>query len=347
MAKPDVQVNLDDELVFDAGDLNDTDTTDTYVLGNYTYKKAKTKRAYAPEDLLDRNWTEDEIAAIAYNKAYIVWNRNKAELLSYGIDEDDFIQDAVWHVLSKFKEGYFPPNYKFVDALAYRLINGFFIFNAKSAAVNKRNRVVSLNAPVSANIDNDGELLDKIQDTQVLTPEEEYRATIDQEADTERMQALIELGRDVLEEIVDQLSVVPISSRKYNYVATMPNLEDTEDTQLVEYRLTERNIGLMLAAGYSQKEIANIFGRPVMPDAIDVKYYSHHSAASFVQKRVREVLLKISQVALLDYSATEAEAVNAYFRYLEHAVNASDEHKAKVAAQAKVSSLLAKRKANQ
>lgn len=238
-----------------------------------------------------KEWTEDEVVRLTYKVAPIVYKGRSWVGSKYSLD--DFVQDAVMHILEKFRAGYLDTDRDDIKPLIYVLLNRFFAYNKYKKAKNDR-ATSSLHLPA---IDTSGdsskkEMIEMIEDENPSP--EEFTKNIDAIGD----------GEEIILGIIDNLDFEPFKSRKYQYSGEI-------DGKKIE--LTEANLAKLFFSGKTLHDILRIYGINVTNSGAD-------SRASFIAHKLKALIKKMSETinALND---REKESV---VKYLENIANNED-----------------------
>lgn len=228
---------------------------------------------------------EEELVSAAYEIAEKMYNIYWRELNSLRVDKDDYLQDAVIYILDLYKKDYMKIDddkrpHGMIFTMLKRFTKNYF---QKSARVNKRNQL-TLNRPMG---EDETELLDKLPSNLGGDPEE---IAIDQET--------YEEGEQLLYEIIEEFDVVPYRTTKHSYKGNHPILGKN-------LKLSEYNIGRLLLMGLDEYEILKVYN-------VYQKNIGASSTATYVHRKVKNVIDKLADIIKQGYSEEEIESIRAY-----------------------------------
>jgi DNA-directed RNA polymerase specialized sigma24 family protein len=217
-----------------------------------------------PKKITDANFPlrnpidEEKIVSQAYDMAEKMYKRYGSRLRSVSIDRDDYIQDAVIYVLNLFRKDYMNiANIDNAKGIIYKML-GRFTLNQIQIDARKVNR---RGEPLDTDINMKDDL-----ESSTKSPEEEY---------------LLEEGRLMLEDIIEQLDVTPFKSIKHSY----KGFEKT----LGEISLSEQNIAKLLYMGNHFHDILKIYN-------VETNNTGSSSEATFVHRKIKQTLNKLADI---------------------------------------------------
>lgn len=213
---------------------------------------------------------EEKIVSQAYDMAEKMYKRYGSRLRSVSVDRDDYIQDAVIYILNLFRKDYMNiADINNASGIIYKMLGRFTLNQIQTDAKQVNKRGPSLDVGV--------ELQDDLETTYTMSkeglfgsstksPEEEY---------------LLEEGRLMLEDIIEQLDVTPFKSTKYNYQGFEKNLGKVS--------LSEQNIAKLLLMGNHFHDILKVYN-------VEASNIGSSSEATYVHRKIKQTLDKLADI---------------------------------------------------
>lgn len=234
--------------------------------------------------------SEELLVDAAYEMAQKKYNIYRTQFKSLSIDKDDYIQDAVMYILDLNKKGYMHLDKNRDPRGMIFTMLGRFTKNMFQVVSRKRKKYsLSLDKKMPGSED-DRNYLDTIED--------KSRAP-DIEDD---LSDKLAIGKSLLDEIVDKLSVVPYKTRKHEYIGRYPALSNRP------IKLSEYNIAMLLLMGNGSDDILRIY------DAY-AKNIGASSRATIVYRRINEVIKKLADM-INSYSEVDREYIKLYISHM-------------------------------
>jgi hypothetical protein len=232
-----------------------------------TPKNSVERKVY---DNSNTGYKAEDVVRIAYVAAFNAYSRFNWKDIESQYPLEDFKQDAAMYILDKFNEGYFDASQGDIFPIVYRLINGHFIYN-KYVEYRDVEYVLPLNRPVD--FGNPGqrevEYLDGIADPERPNPEDLLFKEVGAKS-----------GKEIVKDILKELSVQPFNTHKYEYVGII-------DGNRVD--LTEVSVGELILQGKGLHDILNVFG-------YEVSNSGSTSQTAYIAKIVKRTRDKIVEV---------------------------------------------------
>ena len=250
---------------------------ETFKFGSYevTKRGTSTKDYSTPEHL--SKWNEEQVTQAVYNVAPRVYTKRNWQGTRYTLE--DFCQDSAMYILRLYRTNYFSTDRDNIEPIIYRLLNGFFSFNKLKELRKVESRVYSYDS------------------YDLKTPGDYSFVDVVGEGTDEDMAVDIEAGKEVIVEILENLSDKEVESKKYEYYGMADGKR---------YGLSERNIASLLFSGKTAHDIIDFYGKTV-------DWIGSSSEATFVFHKVQGTLDKIKSVL----SGLGEEAEECLRNYLE------------------------------
>lgn len=227
---------------------------------------------------LESTANENLVVEVAYEMAEKMFGRHYNEFASLSIDKDDWLQDAVMYILGLYRKEYFELREEITpEAIIYTLlkrhVKNYFQLSSK-----KQKRVApSLNSPDYHDEYEQGE---RFVQTQFPDVEEEMIFEED-----------IKEGKQYLNEIVEKFDVTELKGAKHTYKGKYHKALGKN------FKLSERNIGILLIHGSSRKDILAAYGVLVPNIGADSKATFVNRKAKYVMALIQKEIQKLSEEA--------------------------------------------------
>lgn len=227
----------------------------------------------APDNPGQVMWSEDDIIEMVYDVAPTIFRKSdKKWWVGTGYDEDDFTQDAVMYMIKKYNTNYIDVTSPNLKKIVYSLLNSFFIFN-KAKSFKRKRTELDLDSTIGdpmlnplGKLDFDEDYKDLIIDDN-LNPEEEAL-----------LYSSIKNGKRIADNIIDGLSVVEFSSRKYTYRGSLAGKT---------VKFSEQSLAKLFLSGKTANEIIDIFN-------VDKKLSPNEAIT--ITRKVNAVVNKIADI---------------------------------------------------
>lgn len=228
-------------------------------------------------------WTEEAVAEVAYRVSPKVYNKYDWKLMRY--TKDDFVQDAVIYILDLYDRRYFPLNEDSIDAIVYRMLDGFFVINKRKALTRQSSQEeLSLNRSTTYdNSQNTKSAIDFVKDETGISQEDQEDA---------------EVGKAIADEVISKLSAVPYATKKHSYKFTSGEFKGLELSPVIIAKL-------LMSNNYAQDILRQL--------GINVTNAGSDSKASYVMHKIQAVIQQLAEL-MNALDKEEREYVKTYMR---------------------------------
>lgn len=210
-------------------------------------------------EAVNKDFTIDDILDVALKVAKNIYHKKNWYHTNY--TADDFEADSLDYLYKKYNEGYFDENnLAEIKPKVIGMLSNWFLRNTHNRELKRVKNKVNLDELADNTDDYSGGFHLPSNDP---TPSEVYE---------------LELGKEILNNLVNSFSDVPYATRKHKY-ATL----DEHPVLGKGASLSPQNLAKLFVYNKHNKDITQAYVKT------DTQYYSHDSQASYVAKRAAEV----------------------------------------------------------
>jgi len=229
---------------------------------------------------------EEEIVSVAYEMAEKMYNIRRQEFVSLRVDKDDYLQDAVMYILNLYKSKYMKlSNNIKPHGMIFRMLGRFTknVFQKNARDVSRYQ--LTLDRPMGD--DSNTTIADQLPSNFKSNPEE---LMLDEKD--------FEMGKKIVNEIIETLDVVPYKTTKHTYTGEHPILGKN-------LKLSEYNIGRLLMLGVDEYGILHVYNSYAKNIGAD-------SRATFVHRKTKNAIRKIANIINNELPEEESKIAKAY-----------------------------------
>lgn len=240
--------------------------------------------------------TDEDIADAVYRVAPKIYYKFRGRF-DRSYEKDDFVQDAYLHIKNLFDTGYIKPDRENIDGIIYSLLSSHFALNK---IVNQKKDAERLSWDYQASSGEDGGVYTSkidMYNKKVYGPRPDEKGLNPEQAS--KIDELVEHGKLIAEEIIDNMSFTEYSTKKHKYSGY--------SEEFGELKLSESVLAKLYLCGYTLQAVLEMFGFGIG---------DRHSQSSYITHKYQDVRNKVNDI-IYSLDKYDKEALGAYVDSIE------------------------------